>query len=228
MRGNGLLQAQLFFLGTLASLALQHIARADEGHAQQRGRVASGIAQGDQLTRQVFLYRRNDGAAQISQQGAAFFQRGHRVVIAAQQDQPAVRIMQAHHQLVVQFPRITGRRAGVENVTGQQYRIHRLLLHLLQQPVDQRLMLGLAAAAHEMLAQMPVRSVKNAHAIALAGKQRILARAVASRAALVPPAQLAGACSGGFSSAGATAGAVTCGAAAAGFPPSKPATEGSG
>ena len=38
-------------------------------------------------------------------------------------------------------------------------------LNLLQQPVDQRLMLVLAALAHEMLAQMPVGGVKKTHAV---------------------------------------------------------------
>jgi hypothetical protein len=166
MRGNGLLQALLFSSALWpAWLCITSRARM-KGTAHNKAAGWPALSRSDQQRCDRSSATAGTTVQPDKPAGAAFFQRGHRVVIATQQDQLALGIMQAHHQLVVQFPRITGRRTGVENVTGQQYRIHRLLLHLLQQPVDQRLMLGLPATAHEMLAQMPVRSVKNAHAIA--------------------------------------------------------------
>ena len=46
---------------------------------------------------------------------------------------------------------------------GDQNGVHRLLVHLDEQPVDQRLMFGLTALAHEMLAKMPVGGMENPH-----------------------------------------------------------------
>ena len=71
--------------------------------------------------------------------------------------------MQAQHQLVVQLAGVGGGRAGVEQVAGDQHRVDLLRHHLRQQPVDQRLMLGLPGLAHEMLAEVPVGGVEKAH-----------------------------------------------------------------
>ena len=101
--------------------------------------------------------------ASTGEQFAAFTQGRHRIMIAAQQQQAHPRRMQAHHQLAVKLAGVTGRCAGIENIAGDQHGIHRVFIHLCQQPVDQRLMLGLPALAHEMLAEMPVGGVKDAH-----------------------------------------------------------------
>ena len=160
---DGDLQRQLLVFGTLSGLAVEHVAGADEGdradhaagfpipsgqHADLGGRVVGG---------------RHHGRPEAGQQAAAFAQYGHRVVIAAEQQQRHSRALQPDHQIVVQLAGIAGWRAGVENVAGNQHRIHRVFHDLREQPVDQRLMFSLAALAHEMLTQVPVGSVKNAH-----------------------------------------------------------------
>ena len=58
---------------------------------------------------------------------------------------------------------ITVQRAGIENITRDQHRVHRMRIDLDQQLVDQGLVLRLAALAHEVLAQMPVGGVEDAH-----------------------------------------------------------------
>ena len=87
-------------------------------------------------------------------------------MVAAQQQQRHVLAVQFGNQVVVQRAGVAGGRAGVEDVTGDQHGIHRVLLYLFEQPVNQQRVLALAAVVHEVLAQVPVRGVKNAHAVA--------------------------------------------------------------
>ena len=80
--------------------------------------------------------------------------------------------MQAQHELVVEFAGVRGRGPGVKDIAGDDHCIDLLLGASAQQPVDQRLVFGLTAFAHEMLAQMPVGGVQQAHGLAARGKGR--------------------------------------------------------
>ena len=106
---------------------------------------------------------RHDQRAETGQQIFAFSEYRHRVVVAAEQDQPHLGVVQALDQLVVQLAGVRRRRARVENVTCDEHGIDGLGDHGIEQPVDQGLMLGLACLAHEMLTEMPVGGVKEAH-----------------------------------------------------------------
>lgn len=94
---------------------------------------------------------------------AAFAQRGRRIVVAAEHQQWHTGLVQLADQLVVQLAGVAGRGAGIEDVTGDQHGIHRPGFHLFEQPGDQRLMLGLPALAHKVLAKVPVGGVEDAH-----------------------------------------------------------------
>ena len=85
-------------------------------------------------------------------------------MVATQHQQLSAALAQLNNKMVVQLTGITGRRASVENIAGHQHGIHRMRLHLLNEPSKKRLMLGLASLAHKVLAQMPVGAVQNAHA----------------------------------------------------------------
>ena len=72
------------------------------------------------------------GCTQARQQRPVFAQGGHRIMVAAEQQQGHASAVQPHHQLAVQLARIARRRAGVENIAGNQYRIHCLRVDLQQ------------------------------------------------------------------------------------------------
>ena len=155
---DGGLHGLLLVLGALPGLALQHIARADKGHGTHnaaRFSVATALGQHDQVIRRLADIANHRGA-QKGQQGAAFAQRGDGIVIAAEQQQRHPGAVQLHHQVVVELAGIAGGRPGVENIAGNEDGIHRMRFNLKQQPVDQGLMLCLAAFAHEVLAEVPV------------------------------------------------------------------------
>jgi hypothetical protein len=108
--------------------------------------------------------RRGDHrGAQVGEQFAAFAQRRRRIVVAAEHQQRHASLVQLADQLVVQLAGVAGRRAGIEDVAGNQHRVDLMFRHLFEQPGYQRLMLGLPAFAHEMLAEMPVGGVEEAH-----------------------------------------------------------------
>ena len=88
----------------------------------------------------------NHLCAQMAQQIAAFVEHADRVMVAAQNQQAHTGLVQPRNQLVVEFARIAGRCAGVEHIAGNQHGVDLMGLYLLQQPVNQCLMLGLAAA----------------------------------------------------------------------------------
>ncbi len=66
-------------------------------------------------------------------------------MVAAQHHQLAAGALQFHHEAVVQLAGIAGRRAGIEQISGDDQRIHLLLIYLFDQPVQKSLVLGGAA-----------------------------------------------------------------------------------
>ena len=161
---NGALQGLLLVLRALPSLAGLHVARTDKGQgADDAARRPIGTpGQCDH----VLLRRargRDHGGVQVLQQRQAFAQHADGVVVAAQYQQGRARLVQARNQVVVQRARVAGRGGGVKNIADHQHGIHLVLCHFGEQPLDQRRVLGLAALAHEVLAQVPVGGVKKAH-----------------------------------------------------------------
>ena len=118
----------------------------------------------------------NHLCAQMAQQIATFVEHADRVMVAAQNQQAHAGLVQPRNQLVVEFARIAGRCAGVEHIAGNQHGVDLMGLYLLQQPVNQCLMLGLAALAHEVLAQMPVGGVEKTHAAMVCQPGRLAGR----------------------------------------------------
>ena len=84
-------------------------------------------------------------------------------MVATEQQQGHSCAVQANHQVAVQLTGVAGGSAGIKNVTGHHYRIHRVRIDLDDEPVDKCLMLVLTALANEVLAEMPIRCVENAH-----------------------------------------------------------------
>ena len=161
---DGGLQRHLLVFGALPGLALQHVARADKGNStDDAARFAVALGQDNDLLGGVEVCRGDDGGAQMGEEFAAFAQRGRRIVVAAEHQQRYAGLVQLANQLVVQLAGVAGRGAGVEDVAGDQHGIHRLGFHLFEQPGDQRLMLGLPALAHEVLAKVPVGGVEDTH-----------------------------------------------------------------
>ncbi|MCY1510998.1 TRAP transporter solute receptor, TAXI family [compost metagenome] len=165
---DGLLQGQLLVRRALAGLALQYVPRADEGDGAEDGARLAGMAPEHQhLLLQGIAHRRHHPGIQLRQQGAALAEHRHRIMVAAQHHQPGARGAQLDDELVVLLAGITGRRAGVEHVAGDQHHIHLAFAHLLDQPAAEGLVLGLPGLAHEVLAQVPVGCVEDAHRISL-------------------------------------------------------------
>ncbi|MNS70182.1 hypothetical protein D3C72_1035230 [compost metagenome] len=156
----------MFVECALPCQALLHIAGTDEG---QGADDAAGIARGAQRQGDGMLLRRACGGnhlgAQVAQQIAAFIEHADRVMVAAQRQQRNACLVQPGDQLVVQLAGIAGRCAGVEDIAGNQHGIHPMGTDLRHQPVNQRPVFGLAALAHEMLAQVPVGGVEDAHVV---------------------------------------------------------------
>lgn len=100
---------------------------------------------------------------QAGEQFTRFVQRCDRIVVAAQHHQLAAGALQFHHEAVVQLAGIAGRRAGIEQIPGDDQRIHLLLFDLFDQPVQKSLVLGGAAFGEKVLAKVPVRGVDQAH-----------------------------------------------------------------
>lgn len=164
-RNRGL-QCLLLVLRALSGLALLHITWTDEGQgADDAARLAGRAAQRQRDHMPGLVAGRADHlGAQVAQQLPAFIEHADRVMIAGQQQQGCTCIVQAHDELVVQLACIAGWGSGVEDVASDQHGIHGMGLDLGEQPVDQGLMLGLTAAAHEVLAQMPVGGMEKTHA----------------------------------------------------------------
>ena len=161
---NGRLQRQLFVFGTLPGLALQHVARADEGDgADDAAGFAVALRQDDDLRRRVGVCCADDGGSEVGEEFAAFAQRGRRIMVAAEHEQRHASLVQLPDQLVVKLAGVAGRSAGVEDIASDQHGIHRLGFYLFKHPGDQRLMLGLPALAHEVLAKVPVGGMEDAH-----------------------------------------------------------------
>ncbi|MNT74669.1 hypothetical protein D3C72_2135080 [compost metagenome] len=99
----------------------------------------------------------------MRQQGLALAEHGHRIVVAAEHHQLATAAAQLDDKAVVLLAGIAGRRTGVEDIAGDQQRIDLMHAHLLDQPGAERLVLGLAGLAHEVLAEVPVGGVEDAH-----------------------------------------------------------------
>ena len=161
---DGALQVLLFALCTLAGLAEQHIAWANKRNgAKNRPRLAGAVMQHQHLFLQLSADAGNHSGIELRQQGLALAEHGHRIVVAAQHQQLGAALAQLNNKVVVQLAGITGRRAGVEDIPSHQHGIHLLRLHLLDQPGEKRLVLGLAGLAHKVLAKVPVGAVQNAH-----------------------------------------------------------------
>ncbi|MNV56343.1 hypothetical protein D3C71_1486230 [compost metagenome] len=84
-------------------------------------------------------------------------------MIAAQHHQLAAGTLQFHHEAVIQLAGVAWRRAGIEQIPGDDQRIHLVLFDLFDQPAQKCLMLGGAAFGEKVLAKMPVRGVDQAH-----------------------------------------------------------------
>ena len=162
---NRLLQRLLLVLRALPGLAFQHIARADKGDgAENRPRRAIAPMQHQQLFSQIITDTRNHPRAELGQQRLALTEHGHRIMVATEHHQLAASGAQLDDKAVVVLTGVAGRRAGVEDIAGNQHGIHLMRAHLLDQPGAEGLMLGLAGLTHKVLAQVPVGCMQNAHA----------------------------------------------------------------
>ncbi len=131
--------------------------------AQHGARLAVAPIQHHDLLLKGALRTRDHRGVQAREQFPRFVQRRYRVVVAAQHHQLAAGALQFHHEAVVQLAGVAGRRAGIEQIPGDDQRIHLLLLDLFDQPVQKSLVLGGAAFGEKVLAKMPVRGVDQAH-----------------------------------------------------------------
>ncbi len=96
-------------------------------------------------------------------QPCADAQPGGRVVIAAGDDDPRARVTQAHERVVVQPHRVDRRHGAVEDVAGDQDRVHPLRAHRLDERVQEARLGRAQVSAVQGPAQVPVGGVQQAH-----------------------------------------------------------------
>ena len=73
-------------------------------------------------------------------------------MVTSENHQLAVGVVHLGNKAVVLLARITGWRAGIENITGNNQRIRLLLHHGLYQPIAPSTVLSLSSTAHKILA----------------------------------------------------------------------------
>ncbi len=105
----------------------------------------------------------DDGGIKKGQDVAGFVERRDGIMVTGDNHQMTAGLLQIHHEAVIQFSRIAGRRAGIKDVTRHNNRIYLMRLGHFQQPVQERAMFSRTAFAVKILTQMPVRGVKYAH-----------------------------------------------------------------
>ena len=84
-------------------------------------------------------------------------------MVARQHYQMAARLLKIDHKAVVQLARVAWRRTGIEDVARDDNRVYALRLGGGQQPAQKGIVFGRAALAVEVLAEVPVRGMDNAH-----------------------------------------------------------------
>ena len=93
-------------------------------------------------------------------------------MIARQHHQLAAGLLQLNDKTVIQFAGVARRRAGIKNIASDDNGIHLVFLRARQQPVEKGGVFVRAAFAIEVLAEVPVGGMKDAHKNSVAIKAR--------------------------------------------------------
>ncbi len=112
------------------------------------------------------------GGVQKGQDLPGFVQGSHRVVVTCQHHQVTTGLLELNHKAVVEFARVAGGRTGIKDIAGNDNGINLLGLRRIQQPVQKGGMFSGPALAVKVLAEMPVRGVKDAHIGSMAKKRK--------------------------------------------------------
>ncbi len=114
----------------------------------------------------------HDGGVQKGQDLPGLIQGSDRVVVTRQHYQVTAGLLELNHKAVVEFASVAGRRAGIKNIASNDNGIDLLGLCRLQQPVKKGSVFSGPALAVKVLAEMPVRGVKDAHIGSIAKKRK--------------------------------------------------------
>ena len=77
-------------------------------------------------------------------------------MVSAQNNQGTAVSLQSHHKTAIHFSGITGWRAGIKHIAGNDDGIDLLRFYNLQQPVEKLLVFVFAVLGKKALTEMPV------------------------------------------------------------------------